>query len=173
MALSFHFRFAAPATKSAAELEEFLKVVQAEATRLGFNPSIVLNGAFDTEERKQFARRLTPGLRIQSDKLKGVVLLRQEQVFSHSPASGDCRLVPEQGVVLIATNERAQETVFGFFRYPETLTDLHGKKILDTKVGGDWQFGDFVDSPAPRYRTIVQKFAEAGYLAESIDEYAR
>lgn len=172
MALSFHFRFTAPAAKSAAELEAFLKIVETEAKRLGFNPTLVLNAPFDTEQKKDFARRLTTGLRLESENLKGVVPIHQRQVFSHNPGSGECRLVPEHGVILIATNEREQETVFGFFRYPKTLMDSHGKRILDTGVGADWQFGDFVDSPDPRYRAIIQKFAGAGYLQDSIDEYA-
>jgi hypothetical protein len=171
MALSFHFKFVAPAIIPAAQLETFLKVVEIEAKRLGFNPTLVLNAKFDTDDRRTFARRLTTGQRIESEKLKGVVLVRGEQVFSHDPVQGECRLVPKQGVILAVTDERKQEIVFGFLRYPKTLTDTNGKKILDTKVGGDWRYQDFVDSPDPRYRVIVKKFADAGYLEESIDEY--
>jgi hypothetical protein len=112
------------------------------------------------------------GERIESEQLKGVVLLREGQAFRHDPVRGSCRLIPEQGVILTVTNEYEQETVFGFLRYPKTLEDANGRKILDTKLGGDWRYADFVDSPDPRYRAIVQKFAEAGYLQESIDEYA-
>jgi hypothetical protein len=173
MGLSFHFKFSAPATKTAVDLENFLKTVEAEAKRLGFNPTLVLNAQFDSEERRKFARRLTTGQRIESEKLKGVVVVKEEQVFSHDPVHGDCRLIPEQGVVLVVTNERKEEMFFGFFRYPKTLKGTNGKKILDTKIGGDWRYADFVDSPDPRYRTILQKFAEAGYLKESIDEYVR
>jgi hypothetical protein len=172
MALSFHFSFAAPATKSAAELEAFLKTVEGEAKRLGFNPTLVLNAPFDTNERREFARRLTTGQRIESEKLKGVVLVRKEQVFSHDPVHGDCRLIPERGVFLAVTDERKNEIVFGFLRYPEALVDTNGKKILETGVGGDWRYSDFVDSPDPRYRAIVRMFAEAGFLKDAIDEYA-
>ena len=146
MALSFHFKFTAPATKSAAELEKFLKLVEKEAIRLGFKPTLVLNAPFDTDERRNFARRLTTGQRIESEKLKGVSLVRKEQVFSHDPAQGDCRLIPEHGVALVVTDERKQEIVFGFLRYPKTLTDANGKKILDTGVGDDWRYQDFVDN---------------------------
>jgi hypothetical protein len=173
MALSFHFSFAAPATKSAAELESFLKTVEKEAKRLGFSPTLVLNAPFDTDERREFARRLTTGQRVESEKLKGVVLVRKEQVFSHDPVHGGCRLIPERGVVLAVTDEHRQEIVFGFLQYPKALMDVNGKKILDTEVGGDWRYQDFVDSPDPRYRAIVSKFAEAGYLKEFIDEFAR
>ena len=169
--MSFHFKFSAPATKSAADLEKFLKVLEKEAIRLGFNPTHVLNAPFDTDERRKFARRLTTGQRIESEKLKGVVLVRKEQVFGHDPVQGDCRLIPEHGVALVVTDEKKQETIFGFLRYPKILTDTNGKKILDTGVGDDWRYADFVDSPDPRYRAIVKKFTEAGYLKESIDEY--
>jgi hypothetical protein len=173
MGLSFHFTFSAPVTKTAAELESFLKTVDAEARRLGFKTTLVLNAPFDNHERRKFARRLTTGQRIESERLKGVVVVKEEQVFSHDPVHGECRLIPEQGVILAVTDERKREIVFGFLRYPKTLKGADGKKILDTKVGGDWRYADFVDSPDPRYRTIVQMFAEAGFLKESIDEYAR
>jgi hypothetical protein len=173
MALSFHFKFSAPATKSAGELESFLKIVEHEAKRLGFNPTLVLNAPFDTDERRKFARRLTTGQRIESEKLKGVVLIKEGQVFSHDPVHGDCRLIPEQGVFLTVTDEHKAEIVFGFLRFPKTLVDSNGKKIIDTHVGGDWRYQDFVDSPDPRYRAIVKMFAEAGYLKESVDEYVR
>ena len=74
-------------------------------------------------------------------------------------------------MVLVVTDEHKQEVAFGFFRYPKTLLDHNGKRILNTKVCGDWRQTDFVDSPDPRYRTIVKMFAEAGHLKESIDEY--
>lgn len=173
MALSFHFKFTAPAAKSAEELEKFLKLVEKEAIRLGFHPTLVLNAMFDNDERRKFARRLTTGQRVESDKLKGVVLVRKEQVFSHDPVHGVCRLIPEQGVFLTVTDEHKRETVFGFLRYPKTLKDPNDKKILDTKVGGDWRYQDFVDSPDPRYRAIVKMFHEAGYLKESVDEYMK
>ena len=172
MSLSFHFKFVAPAKKSASELEIFLKTVEKEAKRLGFNPTLVLKANFNTDERRAFARRLTSGVRVESTKLQGVVLVRQEQVFSHDSVHGECRLMPEQAVVLVATDERQVETVFGFFRYPKNLTDINGKTILETRVGGNWQQTDFVDSPDSRYRTIVKEFANAGYLADSIDEFA-
>src|ERR1039458_8116013 len=143
MALSFHFAFSAPATKPASELETFLKTVEKEARRLGFNPTLVLNAPFDTEERRAFARRLTTGQRIESERLKGAVLVRKGQVFSHDPVSGHCRLIPKQAVFLVVTNEQRQEVVFGFLRYPKTLEDTNGKKILDTKVGSDWRYVDF------------------------------
>lgn len=151
VALTFHFTFNAPATKTPAELERFLKIVEKEAKRLGFNTTLVLNAAFDNEERRGFARLLTTGERIESERLKGVVLIQEGQVFTHDCAHGECRLIPEHGVVLVVTNEHKQEIVFGFLQYPGTLKDTHGRRILDTNAGGDWRFTDFVVSPEPPY----------------------
>jgi hypothetical protein len=173
MALTFHFKFSAPGTKTPAELESFLKIVENDAKRLGFNPTLVLNAPFDTDERRAFARRLTTGLRIENEKLKGVVLLREGQVFSHDPINGNCRLIPEHGVILTVTDEMKQEIVFGFFRYPKSLKDANGGQILDTNVGGVWHQADFLTSPDARYRSIVRQFADAGYLEEFHDEYDR
>lgn len=61
MGLSYHFTFTAPATKTAAELESFLKTVEPGARAMGFEPVLVLNAMFDTKERREFARRLTTG----------------------------------------------------------------------------------------------------------------
>ena len=94
MGLSYHFTFAAPATKTVAELESFLKTVEPDARAMGFEPVLVLNAPFDTKERREFARRLTTGYRLESNKLKGVVILRAGQVWSHDPVHGDCRVIP-------------------------------------------------------------------------------
>jgi hypothetical protein len=171
MALSFHFKFSAPAEKTASELEGFLKTVESETQRLGFDPTTVLNASFDSEARREFARRLTTGERVESESLKGVVLIKREQFFTHDSVHGTCRVIPEVGVILVVTNENQQEIVFGFFRYPQTLVDVNDRAILDTNFGPGWRFRDFVDTPDPRYRAIVQKFADADYLESSRDEY--
>lgn len=88
-----------------------MKIVEHEAKRLGFNPTLVLNAPFDTDERRKFARRLTTGQRIESERLKGVVLIKEGQVFSHDPVHGDCHLIPEQGVFLTVTDEHKAEIV--------------------------------------------------------------
>ncbi len=41
---------------------------------------LVLDAVFDTPERQKFARQLTVGALLESDKLKGVVLLSDGQV---------------------------------------------------------------------------------------------
>jgi hypothetical protein len=59
--LSYHFRFTAPATATAGELEAFLKKVERLASKLGFAQTTVLNLAFDNPERRKFSRRLGGG----------------------------------------------------------------------------------------------------------------
>jgi len=172
MGLSYFYTFSAPAEKTAAELELFMKTVESEAKRLGFAPTMVLNAEFDSRERQDFAKRLTSGLKLESEKLKGVVLLAGGQVWSHDPASGFCRVIPKQGVLLIVTNEHGHESAFGFFQYPEMLKDLNGRTLVKTGAGKWWTFQDFVDSSDPRYRAIVKLFVDAGYCDSELDEFA-
>jgi len=171
MGLSYHFEFRAPATCTAQELVSFLRTVEQEAKRLGFGPTLVLNAAFDTTERKLFSRRLTTGLRVEDERLKGADLPDDSCVWHLDPANGACRVPPSSGVVLLVTNERGQETVMGFFRFPERITDTRGRVVAETGLGGAWYFRDFVDGPDPRYRALVKKFAEAGYLESELDEF--
>ena len=79
--------------------------------------------------------------------------------------------VPERGVVLVVTDERGCEACFGFFKFPERILDIHGNILAETDFGKDWVFRDFVYTPDPRYREIVRKFADAGYVAVENDEY--
>lgn len=171
MGHSYHYKFSAPADKKAAALESFLQKVDLEAKRLGFAPTMVLNARFKNQEQQDFARRLTSGLKLESEKLKGVVLLADGQVWSHDPANGFCRVIPKQGVLLIVTNEKGHESAFGFFRYPAVLKDLNGRDVVKNGAGKRWIFRDFVDSPDPRYRKIVSMFAEASYLESEKDEF--
>ncbi len=171
MALSYHFTFSAPATVSAGELAAFLKSVEQDAKKMGFHPTMVLNAAFDTAERREFARRVVRGVHLEDERLKGVVLPDEEQVWDFSPSLGHCRLVPERAVILVATDERGCEAVFGFARYPETLRDINGRALLNTSVGGRWFYRDFVDSPDARFRKIVKRFADAGYVEAERDEF--
>ena len=171
MGLSYFYAFSAPANNTVADLEAFLRRVEVRAKELGFAPTMVVNAKFDNRERQDFARRLTTGLKLTSDQLKGVVLLVDDQVWSHEPNTGFCRIIPKQGVLLVITNERGHESAFGFFRYPETLKDLNGRDVVKTGAGKRWTFQDFVDSPDPRYRAIVKLFADAGYCDGERDEY--
>jgi len=133
---------------------------------------LVLDAAFDTPERQKFARQLTTGLRLESDKLKGVLLLRDGQVQNHDPVHGSCRVMPRRGVVLVVMDAQKCETVFGFFQFPATLKDLNGEDVVETGAGNRWTYRNFLDSPDPRYRQIVKRFTKAGYTEFEKDEFA-
>jgi hypothetical protein len=171
MSLSYYFTFTAPATAAAGELTAFLKGVEREAQRLGFRPTLVLDAAFDTPERRQFARRLTTGFHVEDERLKGVALPGDAAVWEHDPHEGSCRLLPTRGVVLVATDEHGCETAFGFFQYAEAVKDIHGRTLAETGLAGRWHFSEFVDSPDPRFREIVRLFAEGGFLEREKDEF--
>ena len=172
MSLSYHYEFGAPADISAAQLEEFLCDVEREAQRLGFKPTTVLNVPFDTPERRQFATRLGGGFTLQDERLKGVAVPAPGQLRNHDPVSGECRLIPQHGVVLVVTDEKGCEACFGFFKVPEHVIDIHGAIIADTRLEGRWWFRDFVDSPDPRYREIANRFKTAGLARLAKDEFA-
>jgi hypothetical protein len=171
MSLSYQFTFSAPATATADELMMFLKRVEKEAQEMGFHPTMVLDAAFDTAERRAFARRLTTGLPLEDERLKGVALPRDAGAWEHNPHEGSCHVLPLRGVLLLVTDEHGAEIVFGFFQYPEAVKDIHGGTLAETGLGGRWYFRDFVDSPDPRFRKIVERFAEAGYVETVTDEY--
>jgi hypothetical protein len=172
MGLSYHYKFSAPKSVPAAELESFVKQVEAEAKRIGFKPTTVFNAVFTTAEEKQFARRLTTGLFVEDERLKGVTLLDESKVGSLDRNNGSCRVIPEKGVMLVVADERGCETVFGFLFYPDSLTDINGKELAALPSKGRWIFRDFVDSPDIRYRQIVKMFAQAGFVEEELDEFA-
>ena len=172
MGLSYHFSFTAPARTKPGDLETFLKSVEAKAKKMGFNPTLVLNASFDTQERREFARRLVTGYRVEDERLKGVALPEPGMVWSHDQQHGAARVIPSKAVVLVLTDERHCETIFGFFKYPEEITDLNGKPVAKTGLKSRWISRDFVDSPDPRFRKIVRMFAEAHYLESETDEFA-
>ena len=171
MSLSYYFEFRAPAEEAPEALEKFLKRVERHAQSVGFKPTVVLNIVFDNEERRDFSRRLGGSFTLQDERLKGVALPMPEQVRDHDAINGECRLIPERGVVLVVTEAKGAEVCFGFFKYPEQVLDIHGKILAETNCGKAWVFRDFVDTPDPRYREIVNIFATAGYVARVKDEY--
>ena len=172
MGLSYHYTFSAPRSVKPNKLVGFLEGVEKTAKQLGFNPTMVLNARFDNDRRREFVRRLTTGHPLTHENLKGIPMLKDNQVWYHNPIQGDCRVVPIAGILLIVTNEKRVETTFGFFRYPETLINIHGKEIAPVEIGNRWFFRGFVDSGDPRYRQIVQSFKAAGYVEEERDEFA-
>jgi len=170
MGSSYHFNFRAPLGELEDELEEFLREVEEKAKELGFGPTAVLNAEFDTPERKQFARRLTPGLLLRDARLRGANVREDGRVWDLDKAEGTCRVPPSQGVVLVISNEQREETVLGFFRFPETIEDAKARVVAETGLLGAWYFEGSVASADPRYRELVGKFAEAGYLEAEREE---
>jgi hypothetical protein len=119
--------------------------VEGEAKAFGFNPTFVLNVPFDTRERREFANRLGGNFSLQDERLKGVGIPAPGHLSNHNPESGECRLFPEHGVILVVTDERGCEACFGFFKFPEHLIDIHGVVLANTDLEGRWWFRDFVD----------------------------
>jgi len=172
MSLSYYFEFRAPAVETAEKLQRFLEDVEHYADSAGLRPNVVLNIMFDTPERREFSRRLGGSFTVQDDRLKGAVIPNLEQVRDHDAVNGECRLIPERGVVFVVTDERGAEVCFGFFKFPEHIFDLHGNVLAESNFAGAWAFRDFVDTPDPRYREIVRLFAHAGYVVWEKDEHA-
>jgi hypothetical protein len=142
--------------------------VQKSAASSGFDPTVVLNVPFDSDERRDFARRLGGMFTFADERLKGAELHNPAVACRFDPVFGDCRVFPEHGVVLVVTNERSEETCFGFFKFPEFVSTSNGS--VPTGADG-WRFSDFVQSPDMRYRNIVKRFADAGYLRSAKDEF--
>jgi len=169
MGLTYHYSFIAPADMPPEALEAFLQNVEGDARLMGFHPTTVVNASFDTPERREFARRVARGLTVEDERLQGVELSKEA---CWSCGDGYCRLAPEHGVLLVVTDERGCEVVFGFFRYPRMIRDRDHREIMPVPGAGDWIAGDCVKSPDPRYRAIARRFAAAGYLASELDEFA-
>jgi len=171
MGLTYHYKFRASAARRADELERFLKTVELQAKEMGFDPTMVLKAEFDSPERQEFARRLTHGLVVRSEALKGIEPVKN-QVWSHNTTAGECRLIPVSGVALVATDEDGAETVFGFFKYSTTLKDREEREIELRGAGPDWVFEDYVKTAEPRFREIVRLFMEGGFVEEEEDDFA-
>ncbi len=138
---------------------------------MGFAPTIVVNGPIDNQPRRDFARRIARGLVIEDTRLIGHNLSK-EMCWSYGASTGYCRLAPIYGVFLVVTDSDARETAFGFFRYPEVIQDISGGVLMAVPGDGDWISGNFVNSPDSRYRAIVRRFRDGGYLASEHDEFA-
>lgn len=171
MGFSYYFTFSAQKNIPADRLELFIRSVEKKAKKLGLNPTAVINLTYSSDEQKKLARRTTSGILVNDPRLRGVTLLDDSIVWHYDREIGQCRVVPERGVLLVVTNEQGHESVFGFLWYPERLFDLNGKELAVVPNGGRWFFHDFVDSPDKRYRAIVKMFAEAGYLDSESDEF--
>jgi hypothetical protein len=171
MGLTYYFKFRAPDSVDAAQLETFLQRVEKQAKKMGFGPTMVLNAQFNTPERRNFSKRLTHGMEIANDALKGGASLRDGQVWEHDFENGRCRVIPTQAVVLIVTDEKGCESVFGFYKYPALLLAPNDSAIAKTGLSEDWFSQDFIDSPDPRYRKIVTLFKKAGFVEQERDDF--
>jgi hypothetical protein len=171
MGLTYHFKFRASADTTAAELARFLGDVEVKAKRMGFSPTLVLNAPFDTADRVQFARRFTSGLLVEDPRLIGVALAENQTFRSHDLVTGSCRLAPRHGVVLVVTDERGMEFVFGFLRYPKIICDTARKEIMPTPGDSAWTFSEFIKTADARYRKIVRCFADGGFLETELDDF--
>jgi hypothetical protein len=170
MGLTYHFSFTAPGTVPPEKLEAFLQDIEGDARLLGFHPTTVVNGPFNTPERQEFARRVARGLVVEDERLRGVEF-PQETCWNSESGTGYCRLAPEHGVLLVVTDAKGCEVIFGFFRYPRVIRDRTGREIMPVPGNGAWVSGDCVKSPDQRYRAIVRRFAAAGYVASELDEF--
>lgn len=170
--MRYHFSFSAPASVTSEELEHFLKSVEQEARQMGFFPTLVLNARFDDHHRIKFVTRITKGLILQNDMLIGASRPNSYQICDYDPVLGQCRVLPEEGVLLIVTDEAGRETPFGFFRYPRVVVDVMGHELMDTGTNGKWIFEGFVDAADDRGRKIARKFAEAGFMMAERDGFS-
>lgn len=171
MGLTYHYKFRASPQTGAAELVSFLQEVEADAQKLGLSPTVVVDAPFDSKERLLFARRFTTGLFVEDPRLIGARLSEHNTIWSFDPVGGSCRLAPERGVVLVVTDERGMEMVFGFMRYPPSIRDEAGRVIMPAPDPSAWVFSDFIKSADARYRRIVRRFAERSYLVTEADDY--
>jgi hypothetical protein len=53
------------------------------------------------------------------------------------------------------------------------LPGANGRPLLKLPVGGRWHFSDSIESPDPRYRKIVKRFADAAYLEAESDDFVQ
>jgi hypothetical protein len=171
MGLSYHYSFSAPASVSAERLFAFLQNVEGDARLMDFDPTTVVNAPFNDRAGREFSRRVARGLVVEDECLRGIEF-SPETTWNFGGGSGYCRLAPEHGVFLVVTDSKQRESVFGFFRYPRVIRDVIGREIMPVPGDGGWISGAFVDSPDPRYRSIVRRFADGGYLASERDEFS-
>jgi hypothetical protein len=111
------------------------------------------------------------GYPVEDERLKGVAMPAPGTVWNHDQHYGRARAIPKKAVVLVLADEQQCETIFGFFKYPEEVTDIHHKTIAKTGLRSRWASREFVKSPDPRFRKIVRRFADAGYLESENDEF--
>src|SRR5438046_1519486 len=83
-------------------------------------------------------RRLHGRMCVGDERLKRIALTRTDQVRDYDPIAGGARLIPERGVVLVITDERGSETVFGFLQFQEKVSDINGSVCTESGFGKSW-----------------------------------
>jgi hypothetical protein len=171
MGLTYRFKLTAPNTFSSDQLKAALLRIESEAQDIGFEPTTVLDAVFDTPERQQFCRRLTHGLEFRSNS-RIHAKLEPNQVWDFDAEDGSCRIIPTHGVFLVVTDEREQEGIFGFLKYPPSLKMADDSAVL-TGAPQNWFFEDSLKTPDQKYRELIRLFMEEGFVEEEEDDYAK
>jgi hypothetical protein len=171
MGLDYTYTLCAAAKTSAETLHDFLKSVEAYAQTLGFHPTSVFSATFATQEQRDFANRIGLLASITDEKLQGVVQLNEKRAVNFIPVAGRCNVLPKNAVGLVVTDEWQCKTVFAFARYPQAIDDVNGKALVKLPFGKRWHFSGLIQNPDPRYRKIVKRFADAGYVKAERDEF--
>jgi hypothetical protein len=162
------YQFRAPAETTAAELEAFLQRVGREAQRIGFASAAVVDVQFHIAERARVARWLLGGRPLVSERStrpKPVDMMR------YITKNGATLPPPLGGVLLIVADESGDEARFGFMRYPESIQTADGSMVVESGLGRNWFFEDFVESPDARCRLLLQMFVEEGFPTNIADDF--
>jgi hypothetical protein len=72
---------------------------------------------------------------------------------------------------LLFQAETGSEVCLGFFQYPEVVRDSGGNVVAESGLKGAWSFRDFINTPDQQFRTLVNAFAVAGYVANVTDDF--
>jgi hypothetical protein len=170
--MTLSFTFTAPAKVTALDLQFSLWVVERQAKAMGFNITFDFGVSYKSSMLRDIAPELGTFFTVCDDKLKGLAMPCREQVLDHDLKTGCCRILPEEVETLMMTDEKGAWTFFCFGFYPETLNDTHGNPLVKIPIGGRWHFKNCIQSPDPRYRHIIQQFADTDFLESVSDDFA-
>ena len=174
MSLNLYYEFRAPATTPVEDLKSFLSEVGAHALDLGFVNAVTVNCVFRSVDQLDFARRVCLLPWITDERIKSADFSSDPAVSRQDREAGECSVYPTSGVILVVVNEAGHEATFGFLKFPQTITGIAedgSRGLIEPSGYSDWHFQQRVQSPDPRYRTLVRDFADAGFLVSEEDEY--
>ncbi len=174
MSLNYHYEFRAPEATPVAELKSFLAKVGEHALELGFSNAVTIDCVFRSVDQLDFARRICVLPCLSDERLKTVDFSSDPAVHRQDRELGECGIFPLHGVILVVVNEAGHEATFGFLKFPSLIVGIaeDGSRVrIENPVGSDWSFGQRVQSPDPRYRTLVRDFTDAGLFASEEDDY--